>query len=521
MCPAVPTVSDIAPSAPGPGDTVLLGSGRVDRGGDLVHLRVGQRAHVEQRAAVADEGDHRGLRATQRGRELLLDGAREARELGQGEGAAADSGDGLLDLAADQGGEPLGTRADGVRRLVERAQHRHLAACECRVEVERERSLECGQGQLVGPQGALQRMPAEALDELGAADDEPGLGPAQELVAGEADEVGPAREALGHRRLVPDVEERPGAEVVHEEQAVTSGDLRELRQPRLLGEADDAEVRLVHAQHRSGVGRDGALVVLGPGAIRGADLPQPRPGAGQDLGDAEAVADLDQLAPRDEHLAALRERGEREEHGCGVVVDDKRRLGARQALQDPCQVILARAAAAGVEVVLEVGVSGTDLHRPRERGRGERRAPQIGVHEHAGRVHDAAQARPARSRRRLERIHDRVARVTPRPDLLSRPLQARPRRGERELARQRREPRVGEQAVDGRQVPEVGHCRECRRAIVPWSRSDLGVGRRPATSRAPAPARAAARLVRPRCGRRSRGPARDRSAPAAHRRPCS
>ena len=43
----------------------------------------------------------------------------------------------------------------------------------------------------------------------------------------------------------------------------------------------------------------------------------------------EAVADLDQLAARHDDLALLRERGEREQDGGGVVVDDERSLGAR------------------------------------------------------------------------------------------------------------------------------------------------------------------------------------------------
>ena len=34
------------------------------------------------------------------------------------------------------------------------------------------------------------------------------------------------------------------------------------------------------------------------------------------------------------HLAALGEGGEREQHGRGVVVDDERRLGARQPAQE-------------------------------------------------------------------------------------------------------------------------------------------------------------------------------------------
>ena len=47
------------------------------------------------------------------------------------------------------------------------------------------------------------------------------------------------------------------------------------------------------------------VVVGGARAVRRPDLDQPRAGAREHVGDAEAVADLDQLAARDEHLAAL------------------------------------------------------------------------------------------------------------------------------------------------------------------------------------------------------------------------
>ena len=128
--------------------------------------------------------------------------------------------------------------------------------------------------------------------------------------------------------------ERAGAEVVDERQAVAARDRGELLEPRPLREADDAEVRLVHAQQQRRLRADRALVVGGARAVRRPDLDEPRAGAREHVGDAEAVADLDQLAARDDHLAALGERGEREQHRGGVVVDDERGLGAGQPAQD-------------------------------------------------------------------------------------------------------------------------------------------------------------------------------------------
>ena len=87
-----------------------------------------------------------------------------------------------------------------------------------------------------------------------------------------------------------------------------------------------------------------ALVVGRARAVRRPDLDEARAGALEHLGDAEAVADLDQLAARHEHLAAVGERGKREQQRGGVVVDDERGLGAGEPPQQRRDVVLARAA---------------------------------------------------------------------------------------------------------------------------------------------------------------------------------
>ena len=207
------------------------------------------------------------------------------------------------------------------------------------------------------------------LDEVGAAGDDPGLRAAEQLVAGEADEVRARGERRGRRRLALDVDERARAEIVDERQLVAARDRRELVESRLLGEADDAEVRLVHAQQQRGVRPDRPLVVGGPGPVRRPDLDEARARASEHVRDAEAVADLDQLAARDDDLATLGERGEREQHRGGVVVDDDRRLGSGQPPQQRREVVLARAARAGGEVVLEVRVAARVRERARARPR--------------------------------------------------------------------------------------------------------------------------------------------------------
>ena len=63
-------------------------------------------------------------------------------------------------------------------------------------------------------------MAAQPLDELRAADHDPGLRAAEQLVAGEADEICARSEARACGRFVTHLDERPRAEVVDEHEFV-------------------------------------------------------------------------------------------------------------------------------------------------------------------------------------------------------------------------------------------------------------------------------------------------------------
>jgi hypothetical protein len=172
--------------------------------------------------------------------------------------------------------------------------------------------------------------------------------------------------------------------------------------------------------------------------VRGADLDELRPRQREDLGQAERAADLDQLAARDHDLLARGEAGEPEHRRGRVVVRDDRVLGAGEVAQQLAQVIVARAALALVEVVLDVRVAAGDLLDRGACGRGERRAAEVRVQDHAGRVDHAAQLRarqpqrdlgdiPGRDRRRVGGAReDRLASLV---DRTARRLDERPARG--------------------------------------------------------------------------------------------
>src|SRR5207302_5247324 len=107
----------------------------------------------------------------------------------------------------------------------------------------------------------LQRMATQLLYEVGAPDDDPGLRPAEQLVAGEADEIRAGSEACARSRLVAEVHECTGAQIVQERQVVTMGNVCQLAQRRLRSEADDTEVGLMHAQQDRRLGSDRRFIV--------------------------------------------------------------------------------------------------------------------------------------------------------------------------------------------------------------------------------------------------------------------
>jgi hypothetical protein len=68
--------------------------------------------------------------------------------------------------------------------------------------------------------------------------------------------------------------------------------------------------------------------------VRRPDLDEARARADEHLGDTEPVPDLDQLTARDDDLAPLGERREREQNGSSVVDEDRRLAESCRELRD-------------------------------------------------------------------------------------------------------------------------------------------------------------------------------------------
>ncbi len=209
----------------------------------------------------------------------------------------------------------------------------------------------------------------------------------------------------------------------------------------------------MHLEDGAGVRAEGTAVVGERDAVRRPDLAEPGTGGGEQVGDAEAVADLDELAAGQDELPTLCQGGGDEREGGGAVVDDDRRLGGRDGGQQRGDRALpARPAATGGQVELDVGgAAGRDHRLDGDRRQG--RAAQVGVHQHAGGVEHRLQAARCRGERGEDGV-DGVGRGDlAGPDPLLDPLDGVLDQGATQPGTRLGQPVVGQQGVGARHLP--------------------------------------------------------------------
>ena len=182
------------------------------------------------------------------------------------------------------------------------------------------------------------------------------------------------------------------AEILDQSQAVFVRERGQIGARHGFGKAQHREIAAMDGKQGTRGRRDGGAVIGQARLVRGAHFDQPRATLGNDVGDAEAAADFDQLAAGDEDLAAGGERGERQQHGGGVVVDRDGGRGAGERADQGLDGLVAAAARAAAQIVFQRAVRGRFGHGG-DGGRGQRRPAKIGVQHDAGGVDDAVEAR--------------------------------------------------------------------------------------------------------------------------------
>ena len=144
-------------------------------------------------------------------------------------------------------------------------------------------------------------MTPQLGDQAGAADDQPGLGSAQQLVPGEGHQVGAGGHAVLHGRLggkpiARRVEKGAAAQIIHHGQSDAVCQRHHVRQRHLRGEADLLEVGRVNTQQERRLRADGVPEVAQVRAVGGPHLDQVSAALTQHIGDAKPAADLHELA---------------------------------------------------------------------------------------------------------------------------------------------------------------------------------------------------------------------------------
>ena len=307
MWPAVPSVS-------GRSRRRSSARGAHDRAAS-VGLLVGERARVEQQAAVLDAADDRRVAGAQRARRARRrrPGRGRARPTGPSSSSSGSAPPPTRAVRRDRPSPPVASRQRagaraasvvGSPRRASRAPGSRAARAPGRgrgaASPRARRARACRSAPRARAGGARHAATASAR-----ADEQPGLRAAEQLVAGEADERRAGAHRAAHRRLVGEQPARSSASTPEPTSSIT-GDAEPAQRLDLdlLDEPERAEVRRVRAQDRAGRrrrararSRRSRVRFVVPTSTSRA------PGLRHDLGDPERAADLDQLPARDDDLA--------------------------------------------------------------------------------------------------------------------------------------------------------------------------------------------------------------------------
>ena len=277
-------------------------------------------------------------------------------------------------------------------------------------QIGEQRRFQCGDHQLIQAQSPEQRMFADSPDDFAPAGQNAGLRTAHEFVAAERDQIHSGFDARAHHRfrdaLRAEIGQAARTQIFVQRNARALAEIGQFVERGPIGEAHDGEIRAMHAQQQPRAFTDGAFVIRDGSAVRRAHFAQQSAALGHDVRDAKGLADLDQFAARDDHFPASRQRGQRQEDRGRIVVDRAGCLRPGEARQQRAGVNVAPSSRAGGDVVFEICILPGCFADVFDGGFGQRRAAQIRVQNHAGRV----DYRPQRRREQQGHISRRSLR---------------------------------------------------------------------------------------------------------------
>ena len=267
------------------------------------------------------------------------------------------------------------------------------------VQVLAERGFQAGEGELVDAERTSKGVRPDGVEVGLFTEDQPCLGPAEELVAAEGEDVHAGVYGLLHRGLVADavrcqVNETAAPQVPHHGDVVFLSKDGKLRRRDLFDKAHDLVIARMDLEQESGVFVDGLLVIFKVRLVRRSHFAELRAAPLHDLGHAEGPADLHEFAAGDDDLLAPRQSAEAEEHCRGVVVHRRGRLHVGQSFQDVLNVGVALAALSRGNIVFQVGVAAAHFHNALDSFLREERTSEVRMDDHARGIDDGLEARP-------------------------------------------------------------------------------------------------------------------------------
>ena len=237
-------------------------------------------------------------------------------------------------------------------------------------------------------------MALQDVQILFPAQNDPGLGAAQQLVAGKGQHVHPGPYGRLDGGFIPkaqggQVHQTAAAQVLNDRDVPGVPQLRQGGGGDAFREAHDAVVAGVDLQQGLRPVADGGGIVGKAGLIGGPYLPQHRAAGGHDIRHPEGPADLHQLPPGGDDLPTGGEGGEDQQHRCGVVVHNQGGLRSGETAQQRLHMGIPLAPLPGGQVVFQGGIAPGGVCRRGQSPPAETGPAQVGVEYHAGGVDDA------------------------------------------------------------------------------------------------------------------------------------
>ena len=238
-------------------------------------------------------------------------------------------------------------------------------------------------------------MLLQLRNQLALADDNPGLRPAQQFVAGKADQANTRRNHLLRHRLFwqpvqAQIHQRAAAEIGNHRYIQFAPNRRQLRLVNRFGEAFNMVIAGVNLHQQGGIFIHRRAIIFRMGTVCRAHFMQRAACLAHHVRNTKRPANLHQLAAGHHHLFAAGGGRQHQQHRCGVVIHNAGIFRAGQLAQQLRQRAVAVPAPGAVQIVLQRHGHSHGLH---DCGNGLfrlLRAPQVGMQHGTRQVYHRA-----------------------------------------------------------------------------------------------------------------------------------